>query len=447
LNLFQLSESGLYAGFAKIDITPDYTVGLSGYSDPESRRHEAVEERVYSTCIALSDGAETILLYTVDSCGINHGIAEKMRNALKEAIGIDGEKVFCAATHGHNCPAFFGYPEAEQYIQQFLDAVVEGARRALEDRAPATIQATSAGFPGKNFVRHVVTANGKVLSSSVKATPDNPAVRYVTTPDSRMGLVKFVREGLKKDILLVNWQAHPDQAREIGYYRLCCGYPGPLRDVLGALSGCLVAYFTGADGNTSHNSRIPADRHTMTWREYANQMAQLAYGAMKDLKPVEGKGIVTMRRFVEAEVDHSWDPMLKEANEVYELWKSTDKPTGDALGRKYNFSSVYQARAIRSRAAKGKSDLLEINAFRVGGIGFTTGTYEMFSDAGIFVKTKSPYAVTVLLTGNSGYIPSDSAFNYRCYEADTGMYARGVAENLANQYVEMLKEIQEKQEL
>ena len=81
-----------------------------------------------------------------------------------------------------------------------------------------------------------------------------------------------------------------------------------------------------------------------------------------------------------------------------------------------------------------KTRELETNAFRVGGVGFTTGTYEMFSDAGIYIRENSPYEFTFLLTGNSGYIPSDAAFNYRCYEADTGFFARGTAEMLAENY-------------
>ena len=88
------------------------------------------------------------------------------------------------------------------------------------------------------------------------------------------------------------------------------------------------------------------------------------------------------------------------------------------------------------------TDTMEINAFRVGGVGFTTGTYEMFSKSALYVKENSPYKFTFLLTGNFTYLPSDDAFNYRCYEADTGNYARGTAEKLANRYVEMLKQIQ-----
>lgn len=438
----KMPEAGLYAGFAKVDITPDYQIGIGGYSNAESRRSEMVEERIYTTCIALTDGDETILLYTIDNCACDHGMAEKIREAVTPVTGLPGEKIFCAATHGHNCPAFGGYPEAQQYVADFLKACVKAAKEALADRSKAQLLAVKKGIYGMNFVRHAVLKDGTVVSPGKGATKENPVVGYVTDPDRTMMLLKLEREGNKKPILLMNWQAHPDQAHAIGFNSICAGYPGPLRDILGALSGCLVAYFTGADGNTSYESRVKTDMHHMTWRQYAGHMANLANGLLEKLEPVEGTGIATTRRMVEVEIDHSWDHMLEQANEVFDLWKATDKPTGDAAGKQYGFSSVYQARAIRSRASMEKTSELELNAFRVGGVGFTTGTYEMFAESGIQVKEGSPYEFTFLITGNSSYIPSLRNFEYRCYEADTGFYAPGSAEKLVENYIDMLKEIQ-----
>ena len=434
-------QQGLLVGFAKIDITPDYPVGLSGYSDAESRIHQMVVEPVYATCIALTEGEKTILVYTIDNCACTHGTAEDIREAVTKATEIPGEQIFCSATHGHSCPAVWGY-NGKRYTHQLYAACVLAAEKALADQAPAKILAAKKEFPGMNFVRHFVTANGTPAGSNFGTFKDNPAVGYLSEPDSQMVLVKFEREGLKKPILMVNWQGHPDRGGEIGRLNIAPSYPGPLRDTLSALSGCLVVYYTGADGNTNIDSRVEADKHNLNWREYGVKMAQLAYEAMQELEEVEGNGISWHREMFEVEIDHSWDDKLEQANEVYNLWKSTDKKTGDALGKTYGFTSVYQARAIRSRAEMAKTQTLEINAFRVGGIGFTTGTYEMFSEAGIFIKKNSPYTYTVVLTGNSGYIPTEKAFNYRCYEADTGFYARGTAEKLADRYVEMLKEIQ-----
>ena len=111
------------------------------------------------------------------------------------------------------------------------------------------------------------------------------------------------------------------------------------------------------------------------------------------------------------------------------------------MGKQYGFTSSYQARAIRSRAAMSMTTQLEVNAFSIGGIGFTTGTYEMFSTHGLYVKENSPFDVTFLITGNSGYIPTPEAYDYRSYEADTGMFAKGTGEKLVTDYLKLLNEL------
>jgi hypothetical protein len=428
-------------GFAKVDITPDYPVRLAGYSDDEFRISQMVVEHIYTTCIAVTEGDETILIYTNDNLSCNHGMAENIRLGVTAATGIAGEKIFIAATHCHSCPGYGGEPNT-RFRNQWIAGCVEAAKQALADQAPAKMLAGTKEFPGMNFVRHFMTANGTPAGSNFGTFKDNPAVGYLSEPDSQMVLIKFEREGLKKPILMVNWQGHPDRGSEIGRLNLAPSYPAPLRDTLSALTGCLVAYFTGADGNTNIDSRIPEHQHNLNWREYGVKMANLGYEAYKELQEVEGSGISYKRVIFEAPIDHSWDDKIEQAREVYDLWKATDAKTAMEIGRTYGFTSVYQSRAIKSRYEMPKTRTLELNAFRVGGIGFTTGTYEMFSEAGIYIKENSPYEFTFLLTGNSGYIPSDKAFNYRCYEADTGFFARGTAELLAEKYVEMLKDIQ-----
>ena len=433
-------KTGLLAGFAKVDMTPDYQVSLGGYGDEKVRLHEMVEEPIYTTCIALTEGDETILLYTFDILSCKYTVARDIRQEVTKATGIPGEKIFCAATHAHSAPA---YGIEKQFMEDWKVACVKAAKLALADRAPAKILAAKKKFPGMTFVRHVRCADGSFAGANFgRRSAQNPAVGYACEADDQMVLIKFEREGLKKPILMVNWQGHPDCGKQIGRRNMAPSYPAPLRDALSALTGCLVAYFTGADGNMNPDSTIQADAHNLNWREYGVKMAQLAYELMQELQEVEGSGIVTKQEMVEVDIDHSWDPMLEQAKEVYNLWRTVGFQEGNALGRTYGFSTSYQANAIIRRAAMDPTDTLEINAFRVGGIGFTTGTYEMFSESGIFVKENSPFAFTFLLTGNFTYIPSDGAFNYRCYEADTGYYARGTAEKLAERYVEMLKEIQ-----
>ncbi len=430
----------LHAGFAKVDITPDYPIGMAGYSNQESRISEAVEDRIYITCIALAEGEETILLYTIDNIACAGETADLLREPITEALGIPSEKIFFSATHSHSCPAMYGHPLAERYQNEMKAYAVEAARIALADLAPATTMAAKKHFHNMNSTRHVLLANGEVAGSDWRRR-GSPAIDNAGTPDSQMVLVKFAREE-KRDILMINWQGHPDRGGEIGKFRISPSYVGPLRDTVAAGSGMEVAYFTGADGNMNIDSRLPEYKHNMNYRRYGVHMGTLALGLMDELVEVEGTGIATARAYVEAPIDHSWDHMLPQADEIFALWKATDRPTGDEAGRKYGFSSVYQSRAIRTRAKMGPTKTLEVNAFRVGGIGFTTGTYEMFSESGIQVKARSPYEFTMVLTGNSGYIPSDRAFANRCYESDTGFYAQGTAELLVDRLVQLLEEVQ-----
>ncbi len=319
---------------------------------------------------------------------------------------------------------------------------VKGAQEALEDRAPAKVKAAKKEFPGMNTVRHVQLENGMVASYNWR-NYNSPIKDFFGPADSQMVLVNFAREK-KKDILLINWQGHPDRAREIGFNVLCPSFPGPLRDTVEAGSGMHVAYFTGADGNMSIDCAafFPERAHNLNWRRYGFKMGTLALELIDDLQEVEGTGIATARTVVEAQIDHNWDHMLPQANEVFDMWKKTDMETGNAFAKQCGLSSVYQARAIRNRAAMAQTQKLEINAIRVGGVGFTAGTYEMFAESGIQVKEGSPYEYTFLLTGNATYLPGIRNFEQRCYEVDVGFYAPGVAEEMVDKYIEMLKQIQ-----
>ena len=97
--------AGLQVGFAKVNITPDYSVGLGGYSDAETRRSEGFIDYIFITCIAVTEGEETILLYTLDNCAASKSVADRFRDAITPATGIPEEKIFVGATHSHSCPS------------------------------------------------------------------------------------------------------------------------------------------------------------------------------------------------------------------------------------------------------------------------------------------------------------------------------------------------------
>lgn len=440
----QEAADGLQVGYCKVDVTPDFEVGLGGYSDAETRTGTGVVDHVYTTCIAITSGQDSILLLTIDTCGLGWSEKQNLRLVLSNATEVPKDNIFIGATHGHNAPALSGYPNAQRYVDLLNNKSIEAANAAMADRSSATLSRAKAEHEGLNFVRHYTLEDGTPVDNSGANGNIDKIIGHPMDADKQMIVLKFDRaDEKKKDILTVHWQAHPDDASEIGYNMISPGFIGPLRNKLEKDTGMHVAYFNGASGNLNRNSKYTAERHNLDFYEYGEKLAELAAGMLPSLTPVEGTQIKTGRDTLNVPVDHSWDHMLAAANEVYEVWKSQGKEIGDALGKKYDFSSVYQARAIRSRCNLGQYIGMDMGVFSIGELGFTEGTYEMFSTNAMFVKANSPFETTVVITGNYTYMPAEICYTYRSYESDTGFYAQGSAEMMADHYVAMLKGLKE----
>ena len=433
-------EKKLYAGFSKCLLTPDYEVSLAGYGDDVRRRSEGVTSDVYMTCVAVKNEDMTVLLLTADALSVGPGTGLEIKAAVSEATGIPDTQVFICATHSHSAPRLYvGTPNADIYRKHFYDTAIEASKKALADLAPATMETAKRQVPMKTFVRHYLMADGTYAGPNF-GNLKKGYVRHATEADETLLLLKFVREG-KQDILMVNWQAHPANARFIGFHLISADFVGVMRDKLQSHTGCLVAYYGGASGNQICMGYLPEEKQGLSWYEYGNRMADYAFRMTYEMQPCEGTEIKCVRHMFVAQCDHTWDHMLPQAEEVYNLWHTVGKPEADALGKTYGFTSCYQAGHIRAKSRLPETEELEINALRIGPIGFITGTYEMFSTTGIYARKHSPFENTFVMCGNSDYIPCKEAYEYRSYEGDVAHHAPGTAEAMAEKYVELLHQV------
>ena len=431
---------GLEAGFGRENITPDWPVGMAGYSDSETRKTKNVLDYIYLTCVAFREGETTILVYTADMTALSQENQKKLREHVAQFTGIPNENIFMGATHTHSSCS----PNVDDKWDKLLkDAFLTTANTAMADLAPIKMETATATLENMNFVRHYLMNDGTYYGSNFGSTASGFKAHALEYPDRQLILLKLDREE-KKDILMVNWQAHPaSAARQADYTGVSADFVGHTRTKLETDTGMMVAYYTGAAGNTNPRSLIESEnvKNNSTYRDYGKTLAEEIEAVLPNLTPVEASGIQTSRLEFQAEVDHSWDHMIKEANEVFDLWKSVGKKEGDQLGATYGFTSVYQARAIRTRYDLPATQPRELRAFRVGPIGFTTGTYEMYSDHAIYVKENSPFDITFIITGCGGYIGNKASYEYRSYETDTGMFAAGTGEKMAEEYVKLLNAV------
>jgi len=384
-------------GVSRINITPTGSVNLDGYDD---RMSEGILNPVMATCVAITDVEDnTILLYTVDMCNTEKATINSLRQRLTESTGVPGDNITISGTHTHSSPA-------EPYSSDYINKLVLAGEEAMADRAPATIQAGSYVVPGMNFVRHYIKNDGTYKGDNYG---DNSSgyKSHASDADETMRLIRFQREGDKKDVLMVNWQVHPKLAStadsEDGKATrnlLSSDFIGFARDYVEAREDVLMAYYTGAAGNLNPLSKIAEEQAKVSKnaQKYGEQFGDHVIAALKELQPLETGKVA-----------------------------STKAPLGER--------GFY------------------LHAYTVGGsLGFATVPAEIFDTTGNQIREGSPWDMTFVLTianGRDTYIPTEDVWDYPVGNGDTPYevricrYPRGTAESLAQDLVGMLNDIAE----
>lgn len=432
----------LLVGFDRTVITPKESVPLAGYGNTTKRMSKEILDELYVTCVAITDAEEnTVLLLSHDL--ISSSQHDLTRTSISVATGVPKERIYVAGTHTHSAPDQLSKLDVmTDYRALYLKCAVNTAKAAMEDRSPATVQIGSGETEGLNFVRHYLMNDGSYAgdnfgdwSSGIKdhAEPNDPQLQ----------VIRFLRKE-NKNILMVNWQVHPKLTGGNTKYDVSSDFVGYTRDYVESQTGDLMIYFTGAAGNQNPNSRIPEETAPTDVLDYSKQVGQVVLRVTENMTPVEIGTIRTKQTIYDAKVDLVMQDKLSEAKEVQELYKEKGREEANVLARQYGFSSVYHSNAVINRSSYGKSQKVEVNAIGIGSIGFVTASYEMFASHGAAIKANSPYAATFVITccnGGNGYIPTQAAHEYGCYESHTGRFIPGTGEELVKVLTESLSQL------
>ena len=421
---------GLQAGFGRADVSPLAPAPMGGYGDSDTRLSSSIMDPTYATCVAIKQGDETFLFFTVDAIACKDDIANRLRDSIKGELGIPQENIIIGATHTHSGADWNGATSS---------GCLKAAKDALADLAPATMSAGTTKLENMNFVRHYLMNDGTYYGSNFGST-ESGFKAHALDVDNELSLIKLTRAD-KKDILMINWQAHPaSAARQQDYNGISADFVGYLRQKVELEAGVHVAYYTGASGNVNPRSHIDGETpaSSATYQSYGATLGAMVIDAMAQLQDVDSSVTKTAKNKYVVEIDHSWDHMAAEASKVVGVWKQQGLEAGHKLAREYGFSSAYHANAITSRSIYKGEQTKTLTAVRLGAVAFINNDYEMFCDHGEYVKENSPFDVTFVITGCSGYIANEAAYDYRSYESDTSPYVRGTGEKLAEEMARLL---------
>ena len=160
-------------GAARINITPDYPVRLTGYGGRRTV-FEAVEQPIWAKAMAFgADAGGTAVLVTVDNCGVPASLREAVLQRVQAKSTVNNERFAICSTHTHSAPALAGVlanifsmdisaedqAGIDRYTRDLTDKLEQVVMEALAARKPAEL-AWAVGKVGFAMNRRLPTSKG-----------------------------------------------------------------------------------------------------------------------------------------------------------------------------------------------------------------------------------------------------------------------------------------------
>ena len=449
----------LYAGFSRVDITPEMGIDVVGYYIP--RKAEGVLDPLMVRALALQMGDQKVVMLSADLCYIAGENARVVNQAVAEATGLPEAAIYYHCTHTHTGPATgasltsdnadTNCPEV-RYVKFLAEKSAEAAKLALADLKPATVGYGIGQAPNIAFVRRFRMKDGSVRTNPGVNNPD--IVAPIGDVDERVSVVRFDREGAET-LVLVNFADHPDT---VGGCKISADWPGLTCGVVEkVLDNTKCILFNGAQGDVNHVNVRPTGGYLNNMfmdfddvsRGYAHAqyMARVVTGgvlqAFDKVQYFEPDSLRFAKRTIRIPSNMPDPAELPEAHritELHEAGKDNELPyTGMML-------TTVVARSKRMVLLENGPEAFELrlSALSIGDVAFVGIPGEPFTGVGRGLKETEGWDLvipTCLTNGAAGYFPMMECYVEGGYEAGSSKFKAGVAEQLIEEGQALLAEL------
>ena len=370
-------SSTLHAGSAKVNVTPDTPIPMSGYGN-RSEAFKGVHDSLYVTATVFSDGSGKSAIITADLIGFSHSLCDEIIQKIEKTTGIKKDFILLSANHNHGGPRNKAYgdealPEVEKYVVELQQNIVNAVVQANEKLQPAMI-GMGKGTCNMNINRRAKFADGSIW---LGRNPDGPC-------DHDVSVVRIDDLNRNPIALFVNWPCHGTVSGQDNY------------QITGDWPGASARYVEKAFGG--------------------NVIVPVTAGASGDINPIYGpndnfRDIEAIGMLVGEEVERVVNTIETFPNGNIEALQMTVM----ANGKKPSESRLPNQKLE-------SNDNVEINlaTLKVGNVLFAGVSGELMTEIGMRIKAESPFRNTVIIThcnGNSGYLCTNLAYPEGGYEA------------------------------
>ena len=434
--------NNLKIGYARVNITPPMGVNIAGYF--VERIADGVLDELEACAVAIGDGKNTVIIMTVDHCGVLKVFLDEWRARISEATGIPAEAIYIHSTHTHTGPVLMKEcknPLNQQYEIFLGTRVVDVARFAIEDMADAKMGIGVGEAKNVAFIRRYRMKDGSAKTNPGVNNPDIVAPIGIT--DESVSVVRFDRVG-KDTVLLVNFANHPDV---VGGNKISADWPGMTRrQVEKAIDNTKCIFFNGAQGDVNHvNVHPKAGDFNDMFNDFDG--CSRGYGHARHIARVVTGAVMS----VYDKVEYMDAAEVKYSQKTVEI--PSNKPTPEQLPLAHKYNDLHNAgrddeipykammlttvvaeaaRMVRLENAPDTFPML-FSAVSFGDVAMFGVPGEPFNGVGRGLKAAEGWKMvipTCNTNAKEGYFPMMDSYEEGGYEARSSNFKAGTAERI-----------------
>ena len=446
--------NNLYAGFARVNVTPMMGIGVAGYF--QIRLADGVLDELEINALALSCGDNKVVLLSMDHVGMTREITADYRAHVSDVTGISAEAVYIHATHTHTGPRLIWQSKdalEQEYYQFVRHKMADAAKQALEDLKPARMGWGVGQAPDIAFIRRFRMKDGSVRTNPGVNNPD--ILMPIGEVDERVSVLRFDREDAET-LVLVSFADHPDT---VGGCKISADWPGfTRRTVEKVLDNTKCIFFNGAQGDVNHvkvftkegdlNGMFMDFDDVSRGYGHARYMGRVVTGgvlqAFDKVKYVDVDSIKYKQRTIHVPSNMPAKEELPEARRIDALHQAGRDAELPYAGMMLTTKVAEAARMLRLEHGP-ESFEMELCGIAIGAVVMIGIPGEPFSGISRGLKDVKDWELvipTCLTNGKHGYFPMREAFDEGGYEAGTSNFRAGVAEQIIAEGKALMKELQ-----
>jgi len=432
LGLSQTEKPGLLkAGAAKVEITPAEDNLPDGY--------DRIHDGLFCRAVVLDNGITIAALVSVDQGMLSNEICDRLAQQIEQEMGIPALNIFISASHTHAAP-WGVWPGLE-------NGVIDAVSQANAKLQPARMSYNT-GFSYVNINRDVIDPVTRLWSQGPNY--DGPS-------DKTVAVIKF--ETLTGEPIAVsyNYAMHANTMFMSG--AISADFPGEASTYIeDYFDTDVVALFSsGAAGDQN-----PISIRPMTDVGRKRTEALLASGEAEN----QSEAIMMAGMGGESNIEIDQDVLSRQSQMIASLGQILGEEVLRVMSLPQKADSIIQIQSSRrtitcpgrTRTDTGNREgqpgsyvegdpvNIKLSLLRIGDVAMCGVNAEVYNIIAQKLKDISPLKNTVMATitngaSNSGYIPSDDAFQRYTFQVLSSRLKPNCAEtSIINGLVEMIDE-------